>query len=36
VLIVTIDILPGGVSAMRRSIASLRIGNISSLAEVSN
>lgn len=33
---VIIEILPGGQSQLRRTIASMRIGNISDLAEVSD
>jgi hypothetical protein len=35
-LVVTIDLVPGGFEPMRRTIASMRIANISDLAEVSD
>jgi hypothetical protein len=36
VLVVTIEIFPGGAQALRRTIATLRIANISYLADVSD
>jgi hypothetical protein len=35
-LVVTIDLVPGGFEPMRRTIASMQIMNISDLAEISN
>jgi len=35
-LIATIELVPGGFEPMRRTIGSLRIGNISGLADVSS
>jgi hypothetical protein len=35
-LVVTIDILPGGYASHRHTIASLRIGNVSDLADISD
>jgi hypothetical protein len=35
-LIVNIEILPGGSAEMRRTIASMRISNLSSLADISD
>lgn len=35
-LIITIDLVPGGFEPMRRSIATLHISNASNLADVSN
>jgi hypothetical protein len=35
-LVVTIDLVPGGFEPMRRTIASMRIANISDLADISN
>lgn len=35
-LAITIDILPGGSSALRRTLASMRIGNVSDLADISD
>jgi len=35
-LVVTVDLVPGGFEPMRRTIASMRIANISDLAEVSD
>jgi hypothetical protein len=35
-LIVTVDLIPGGFTPLRRTIASMRIANISNLADVSD
>ncbi|OKO86816.1 hypothetical protein [Bradyrhizobium sp. AS23.2] len=35
-LVVTIDLVPGGFEPMRRTIASMRIANISDLADISD
>ena len=35
-IIVNIDLVPGGLHARRRTIASLRIGNVSDLADISD
>lgn len=35
-LVITIDLVPGGFEPMRRTIASMRIANVSDLAEISD